>query len=178
MDACLARMPALAGDNIRIEFRSDLRSCNRRLESGPGRGLAVHAATFLRLRRIVLDAALARQPAELRRILVHELFHFVWLRTGNAVRRSWESVLSNEIERGARGELGWSAERRKIALGPRDRRSRTRAWRGYACESFCDRAAWLWAGCPQNPEFTLARRFCDGRKTWFAGFVPGRDLPV
>ncbi len=57
-----------------------------------------------------------RQPRELARILVHELFHFAWVRLGNPARRSYEALVREEWKRRARGELGWSAESRKRAL--------------------------------------------------------------
>jgi hypothetical protein len=171
-------MPALSGNPIRIEFRPELRSCNRRLESGGSRGVEVHAAGFLRERRIVLDAALRKQPRELARILIHELFHFVWLRAGNPARRSYEALLAGEWKQRARGELGWSAEHRKPALKRRDRTTRSRAWREYACESFCDTAAWLWAGTTKHDEYTLRPRFRQERRRWFRRFVVDRTLSV
>ena len=136
--AALRGLPPLEGAPIRIRFR-------RRLESGL-HGTEVHAATFLRKRLILLETGLVCHRRELARILVHELFHFVWLRLGNPVRRSFEALLRREWRAGAAGELGWSAEWRKQALGARDRRQRTRRWREYVCESFCDSAAWWLAG--------------------------------
>jgi hypothetical protein len=127
----------------------------------------VHGGAFLRERRIALRAELARDPAELARIFVHELFHFAWVRLGNPRRRSWEELLDRECARGARGELGWSAEWRKAALDAGHRAARTRRWREYCCESFCDTAAWLFAGPPEHPEFTLAPRFRPPRRQWF-----------
>ena len=41
-------------------------------------------------REVVLDSELLEQPAELMRILAHELFHFVWRRLDNRARRQWE----------------------------------------------------------------------------------------
>ena len=128
---------------------------------------AVHAGAFLRERRIALDCSSAEFP----RIFVHELFHFVWLRAGNTARRSFERLLAAERRDGARGELGWSAEWRKLALNAADVKSRTRRWREYCCESFCDTAAWLYAGLHRHPEFTLRARFRTGRRAWFATFV-------
>jgi hypothetical protein len=171
-------MPPLTGGVIRIDFQNAPRSCNRRLESGPGPGLQVHAAGFLRGRRVVLDEALRRRPGELSRILIHELFHFVWLRAGNPARRSWERLLAGEADRGARGELGWSAERNKLELAPRDRRLRTRAWREYVCESFCDSAAWMWSRRSGHSEYTLAPRYRRKRREWFLDFLAGRDVRV
>jgi hypothetical protein len=97
--------------------------------------------------------------AEFPRIFVHELFHFVWLRAGNPNRFAWEALMRRELDAGAGGELGWSAEWRKQAMAARDHRSRSRRWRDYCCESFCDTAAWLYSGAARHPEFTLAARF-------------------
>ena len=106
-------------------------------------------------------------PAELGRILIHELSHFAWVRLGNAQRRSYEDLLGEEIVKGAGGELGWSAEWRKRALSGSDRRERTRRWREYAAESFCDTAAWLFSGARRHEEYTLAARFRSRRRLWF-----------
>jgi len=114
----------------------------------------------------VLGAALRRHPAERRRIFVHELFHFVWARLGNPARRDWEALLEREWEANVRGELGWSAELRKQKLTSGDRQNRTRRWREYACESFCDSAAWCWSGLADHDEFTLARRARPPRRRW------------
>jgi len=113
----------------------------------------------------VLDAALRRHPCELRRILIHEIYHFVWVRLNNSRRRSWEAVLAAEQ---GNGELGWSAEWRRRALRPRDVTLRSRRWREYCCESFCDTAAWLLAGLRDHEEFTLRPSFRARRAEWFA----------
>jgi len=137
-------------------------------------GQEVHAATFIRQRRIVLDRALLASRAELGRILVHELFHFAWVRLNNGQRHGYEAALKGELKAGARGELGWSAEMRKRTLGART----GRAWRDYVCESFCDTAAWLYAGVSRHQEFTLARRFRERRAAWFAAAFAGRAIRV
>jgi hypothetical protein len=124
---------------------------------------AAHGAAFLRKRRIAFDCTRAEFP----RVFVHELFHFAWLRAGNPLRRSFEDLLAAEWRVGTRGELGWSAELRKSRLAPRDVRLRTRRWREYCCESFCDTAAWLYSGIPRHEEFTLARRFHAARRAFF-----------
>jgi len=152
----MAQLPAAAGPPIRIRFGADL-----------SRHGSIHAGAMLRERRVLLDPALGRNRADFARILVHELFHFVWLRLGNPRRRWFERLLAQEIRAGAAGELGWSAEWRKDALAARDRRLRTRRWREYACESFCDSAAWLFSGVRRHPEFTLPARFRAGRRVWF-----------
>ena len=87
-------------------------------KSSPGK--EVHAASLIRQRRIVLDAELKKKPMELKRILIHELFHFAWLRLGNPGRRSFEELLRAEVRERVRGELGWSAEHLKLALTRRD----------------------------------------------------------
>jgi hypothetical protein len=154
-------MPTLAGAAIRIQHAPGLR--DRR---GP-----VHAGSFLRERRVALDCTRAEFP----RILVHETAHFVWLRLGNPMRRSWEEVL--RVER-SRGDLGWSAEWRKATLTPEDRDGRTRRWREYCCEAFCDTAAWLWSGVGGHPEFTLSARLRAARRRWFAFNVSNRTLSI
>jgi len=115
----------------------------------------------------VLDAALLASPGELARILIHELFHFVWPRLGNQARRSYEELLAGECRRRVRGELGWSAEWRKRALTALDRQQRTRRWREYLCESFCDTAAWFHRGGGRHAEFTLAAPERQARRAWF-----------
>jgi hypothetical protein len=129
-------------------------------------GNPAHAATFIRERLILLDDELRSDPREHARILTHEQFHFVWVRLGNPRRLFWEAHLKSEIEHRARGEAGWSAEWRKRNLTRADVEKRTRRWREYSCESFCDTAAWLVTG--NEVEMTLARRYREGRKCWFA----------
>src|SRR5258708_30691992 len=106
---------------------------------------------------------------EFARIWVHVLLRFVWLRLGNARRRSYERLVAGELRGRVHGELGWSAEWRKAKLAPGDRTGRTRRWREYCCESFCDTAAWLYAGVARHEEFTLAARLRAARRKWFAG---------
>ncbi len=151
-----ARLPTVAGAPIRVHFAADL--------SGHG---PIHAGALLRQRRVLLEKSLLLDRTEFARILVHELFHFAWVRLGNPKRRSYERLLAREISARAGGELGWSAEWRKNALTGRDRRLRTRRWREYACESFCDSAAWLFAGISRHAEFTLPARFRIARRAWF-----------
>ena len=153
----MGRFPQMDGQPVRLEIRRAL---------ADQRG-AVHAGAFLRERRIAFDAELAAAHREFDRIFVHEIFHFVWLRLGNPRRWSYEAMLREEMRARARGELGWSAEWRKRALGAYDAVRRTRRWREYACESFCDTAAWVFSGVRAHPEYTLARRFCERRRQWF-----------
>jgi len=173
------RLPALEGLPIRLHFRPDLRAWRGRLVSGSTRGEEVHGGSQLRKRLIVLDRALLNRPGELKRILIHEVFHFVWLRIPQAVRLSYEGMLRRELAGRARGELGWSAELRKARLGTEDPAARSRRWRDYACESFCDTAAWLYSGLKKHEEFTLKPRFCQARRRWWAALVGARQtLPV
>ena len=133
-------------------------------------GNEAHAATFLRSRLIVLDHDLLSDPAEHRRILLHELFHFAWLRLGNPARRKWEELLAVEWRARVRGEAGWSAEWRKQLLSPRDLRSRSRRWRDYCCESFCDTGAVFVGG--GNAEATLGAARLQSRLVWFREQLP------
>ena len=77
-----------------------------------------------------------------------------------------------------RGELGWSAERMKAGLSRADRTRRTRAWREYVCESFCDSAAWLLAGSAGNEEFTLPAAARRARRVWFEQTRLTREISV
>jgi len=160
----LRRLPPLSGQPIRIGRMSGLRG-----DYGPS-----HAGTLLRERRILFDCVQAEFP----RIFVHEVFHFVWLRAGNAARIGFERILAREIDSGVRGELGWSAELRKNKLTVADRRDRTRRWRDYCCESFCDTAAWLYSGVKLHDEFTLAKRCRKIRREWFNVMYSGSQLPI
>jgi hypothetical protein len=154
-------MPQLNGAPISIERSPCLR--DRR---GP-----VHAGAFLRERRAAFDCTRAEFP----RIFAHELAHFIWLRLGNPLRRSWETLIVGESHP---GELGWSAEWRKSNLTSADRRRRSRRWREYCCESFCDTAAWFWSGVADHPEFTLNARSRAARRRWFAVSVANRTLSI
>ncbi len=160
----LRRMPQLDGATIRLERRPGLRE----------HGREVHAGSFLRERRIALNCTRAEFP----RIFVHEVFHFVWLRAGNARRRSYGDVVLLEWSGGIGGELGWSAEWRKEQLGERDVNKRSRRWREYCCESFCDTAAWLFSGTCGHGEFTLPAASRRRRRQWFSESLGGPVLSI
>jgi hypothetical protein len=164
----------LKGPPIRISSRHDLRCSQGRICSDHGN--PVHAATFIRQRRIVLDAELFRSDTELRRILIHELFHFVWVRLGNTLRRSFEELLRSQGR--APGELGWSSEYRKKELTRRDIRERSRKWREYCCEAFCDTAAYLYARSKVHDEYTLARSQRRKRIDWFGKNLGSGSVPI
>ncbi|MGH9663241.1 MAG: hypothetical protein ACRD9L_02315, partial [Bryobacteraceae bacterium] len=155
------------GRAVEIAFRPSLTALRARLLSCQPKGQPVHAATYLRNRRVILNAALLDDPHEFARILCHELFHFAWVRLGNPMRGSWEAVLQKELQAHARGELGWSAEVRKENLADADLRCRTRRWREYVCESFCDSAACFHLNLDGHPELTLAGRYRRRRAAWF-----------
>ena len=160
--------PKVAGLPIEIRFAPSLRAHRGKLLSGKTeRGKEVHATSFVRRRRIVLDAELKRQPRELARILVHELFHFAWLRLGNPKRMSFEALVRREMKARVPGELGWSAEHLKIALRRGDAALRTRRWREYVCESFCDTGAWVCSESRHHQEFTLPASRRRERRIWF-----------
>jgi hypothetical protein len=164
LHAVVRRLPGMTGAPIRLQSVRGLRDLR-----GP-----VHGGSFLRERRIAISCTRVEFP----RILVHELFHFVWLRLGNPVRRSWEEHLRQELRCRARGELGWSAEWRKNALRPGDIGGRTTVWRLYCCESFCDTAAWLYSSAAGHPEFTLAANFRRTRRRWFHETIGNRQLSI
>ena len=174
------RLPEIAGRTVRVRFLPDLRAGSRKLYSRHAYGEPVYAATFVRKRQIVLDSELARKPRELARILTHELFHLAWVRLGNEARRSYENLLEREWKQRARGELGWSAElrKRRLSHNPRPTTGNPRQWRDYACESFCDTAAWLYSGVRRHPEFTLAKRHRKKRAWWFARTFDGRAVSI
>ena len=141
------------GDPIRVEMR---------------RSLGSHlAGASIPRRLILLDAAVLARRGEFERILVHELFHFAWVRLSNQQRLAWEQVLERELRERVKGELGWSAEWRKEILTHADALLRTPKWRRYACESFCDSAAWVYAGLRAHDEFTLAAAPRRLRRRWF-----------
>jgi hypothetical protein len=168
------------GDPIRIAFKPELTAWRGKLLSGGAKGQPVLAGSFVRKREIVLDSALLRKPRRLVRIVLHEVFHFVWPRIGNTARLEWEQVLQNEMASMAEGETGWSSEWRKAELRPRDMQRRSRRWREYVCESFCDTAAWLFSGMRRHSELTLRRGDLHRRRRWFAGLLERRcgKLPI
>jgi len=136
------------------------------LLSGSTKGTAVNAGCFLRERRIILEDQLKRTPVELARIFAHEVFHFAWPRLGNPTRQSFEDLVVSELELGAKGELGWSAERLKQKLTVKDRLEQSPLWRLYLCESFCDTGGWAFGSSGRYAEMTLARRWRERRMRW------------
>jgi hypothetical protein len=169
----------MAGRSVSVRFLPALTADRRRLYSNRPRGEPVHAGSYIRKRRIVLDRELERQPGELARILVHELFHFAWVRLGNPARESYAALVRAEWEKHARGELGWSAEMRKRSLLKRSPGPATsRLWREYLCESFCDTGAWLYSGVRRHPEYTLPARHRNRRAEWLRGALGGGTILI
>lgn len=170
------RVPDFSGAPLAVEYLDSPRAWRGKLHTGPGPGVGVHAGSFIRQRRIVLDSALLRRPREHRRILVHELFHFAWVRLGSPSRDCWSALLARELSARARGELGWSAELAKSRLLPGDIEANHARWRRYLSESFCDTAAWLFAGAGSHAEFTLATRHRNARRQWFRALLQRRPV--
>ena len=130
----------------------------------------MHAGSEIRKRLMVLDSDLLREPEELTRIFLHELHHFVWVRLGNPARRAYEEMAKTQF--GARGELGWSAEMLKRNLTRADVDRRSRRWRDYVGESFCDTAAWYHMRKRRHDEWTLAASHRERRARWFSQYLP------
>ena len=151
-------LPELTGSPICVTALPQLTAHRGKLLSAQaGRGKAVHAASFIRRREIVLECELLNKPM-LPLIVVHEIFHFVWARLGNSGRAAYAAHLAEELRCRARGELGESSAVQKEW----DRHSRD-----YLCESFCDTAAWLYAPREKHVHATLAKRWREKREAWF-----------
>jgi len=180
-------LPAFDGERITLGFRRRLRASRGRLDSGDSGSQAVWAASFIRLRRMVLDRELLDHECALRGILIHELFHFVWVRAGNPARRNFGALLEAESRARARGELGetsethketwlagWASNRRRGQPPVSARRAASRAWRDYVCESFCDTGAWLL--CPTAPwPVSLSERWRRKRRLWLEGWMAEQE---
>ena len=163
---------------INVSFRPNLTAYKGKLLSKSPYGAAVYAGSFLRERRIVLDELMLRTPRVLERIFVHEVFHFVWSKLSPKLRASYEQIVTDEFDLGVEGELGWSAESLKQQVSAADRRKRTRRWKDYVCESFCDTAGWLFGSATRYSEMTLGRPERDVRRRWFREHVVDRPLSI
>jgi hypothetical protein len=179
INAIERRLGALEGRSVGLRFVPALTADGRHLYSNRPRGQPVYAGSFIRKRQIVLDQELEHQPRELARILVHELFHFAWVRLGNPARQSYAALVREEWKKHARGELGWSAESRKrVLLKASKHPPDSPSWRDYLCESFCDSAAWIYSGVRRHPEYTLAARHRNRRAEWFKAVFQGGAIPI
>jgi len=163
-------LPEIVGSPIYLEVLPELRAYRGELLSGERatRGNAVHAASFLRERRIVVEDALLNNAASLRYILVHELFHFVWWRLGNPSRRSFDMLIRKEVRVGIRGELGESSGVAKSKLQAGDCEGSGPRWKNYVCESFCDTAAWFYGDRTITALVSLPRGRISNRELWLA----------
>lgn len=164
-------LPTLTGRPISVCDAAQLTACRGKLFSGDrSTGRPVHAASFLRVRKIVLDTELLRRPRLLRLILLHEIFHFVWVRLGNPKRKEFADILDRELRNGARGETGESSGLYKERVLQRRGSGEcgSRLWRDYVCEAFCDTAAWLYADVRTDPTAgELPQRWRNRRERWF-----------
>ena len=138
----------------------------------------LHAASFIPQRYVVFHRDLFRRRVELGRILYHELCHFLWPRLGNRLRQGYEAMLQAEFDAGTRGELGYSAEWRKEKLRAEGGavRKKTRLWREYVCESFCDTASYVLLGSERrgkHSEYTLSRAARERRRRWMGNWGVG-----
>jgi hypothetical protein len=153
----LSGLPDIDGSPIYLQFLPELTAHRGKLFTGePERGRAVHPASFLRERRIVLEDTLIENPSLLRLLLTHEIFHFVWIRLSNESRRNFEQALLREQRSHVTGELGESSAVARELLRTGDEARRSLRWRGYVCESFCDTAAWAYGGMKRYRYFRLA----------------------
>ena len=162
-----AGLPMMFGNPIYFELRPELTAHWGKLLSGAGIGVPVHAAAFIRKRMVVLEADLFSQAEQLRLILVHEIFHFAWVRLSNGQRRAFTDLLTDEIQDRARGELGEAAGvKKRLFQESASFDGSSRLWRDYACESFCDSGAAFFSGAAANEHFTLAKRWAGRRYAW------------
>lgn len=178
-EAVFHRLPHLRAPRaIHVSFRPHLTAYRGKLLSRSPKGDAVYAGSYLRKRKIILDEQMTRTPRILERIFVHEVFHFVWSKLPNNLRLSFEEMVAAEFDDGVLGELGWSAESMKLQLTRSDRDNRTRRWKDYICESFCDTAGWLFGRTRHYSEMTLGREERSVRRRWFRQHVVDRRLSI
>ncbi|MBV9676877.1 MAG: hypothetical protein JO185_11120 [Acidobacteriaceae bacterium] len=162
-----AGLSLMFGNPIYFDLRRSLTAHRGKLLFGAGTGTPVHAAAFIRQRTVVLETGLLSEAERLRLVLIHEVFHFVWVRLNNCQRRDFADLLIDEMRGRARGEMGESSGLKKQLV--QDRASlglSSRLWRDYVCESFCDSAAALYSGVAANEHFTLAERWAKRRYQW------------
>lgn len=162
-------LPLEAGRPVQVAFLPELTAYRGKLLSGVAdRGTPVHAATYIRERRIVLETSLLSDPSALRFIFVHEVFHFAWVRLGNRKRDEYSQLLLGEIARKARGELGESSAVKKEEIRQKtEGLPQSALWRDYICESFCDSAACIFTGAPVHDGEKLGKAWTAIRRDWF-----------
>jgi hypothetical protein len=169
ISSLLSGLPFKNGSPILVSIKPELTAHRGKLLSGRSQtGTPVYAASFIRERRIILEAQLFTNEQLLRLVLAHELFHFVWPRLGNPTRASFANLLAAELKGSARGELGESAAvSKEILLASPANRRQDRRFLHYLCEAFCDTGAFLFAGVRVSAHFTLAPRWIVRRTAWF-----------
>jgi hypothetical protein len=162
-----AGLPAMFGNPVYFELYPSLTAHRGQLFSGADIGTPVHAAAFIRKRIVVLETGLLAQTDRLRLILIHEVFHFVWVRLGNGQRQAFADLLADELRAKARGEVGESAGVKKRLFQEQSSFAvPLRLWRDYVCESFCDSAAAFFSGVVDKEHCTLAARWAKRRYEW------------
>jgi hypothetical protein len=160
-------LPLELSSPVQVAFLPGLTAYRGKLLSRADRGTPVYAASFIRQRRIVIEQDLLSSPAVLRFILVHEFFHFVWVRLGNTSRAEYSRLLVAELVGKARGELGESSAVKKAELQPDGKLSPpSKLWRDYACESFCDSAASIFTQGPVHEGARLGKAWSKIRRQW------------
>jgi hypothetical protein len=177
-DTVFHRLPELRGQEVHVAYRPKLTAWRGQLLSRSAKGDAVYAGSFLRKRQIFLEEQMIHTPRVLERIFIHEIFHFVWSRLGRNVRESYERMIDREFARRVQGELGWSAESMKQNLSEDDRLHRTRRWRDYLCESFCDTAGWYFGSAKRYSEMTLSRDYRAERRLWVRDNLLNKPLSI
>jgi hypothetical protein len=161
-------LPIEPSSPVQVAFLPELTAHRGKLLSGEDRGIPVYAASFIRQRRIVLEATLLASPASLRFIFVHEVFHFVWVRLGNKKRAEYSRLVAYEMDHKARGELGESSAVKKAELRVERQISlESQVWRDYACESFCDSAGCIFTGRSVHDGARLGKAWTAIRREWF-----------
>ena len=177
-DSVFDRLPQLRGRRIDVCYRPELTAWRGQLLSRSHKGDAVYAGSFLRKRKIVLDKHMLQAPRLLERIFIHEVFHFIWSRLGTPLRESFQKLIESEFDNAVPGELGWSAESMKLKLQAGDRESRSRRWKDYVCESFCDTGGWCFGTAKRYSENNLSPESRRARRAWMRQNLLHRPLAI
>ncbi len=111
------RLPHLRGEPIWLSVKPQLTAHRGKLLSKtPGKGVAVHAASFIRLRRIVVAEELLSTSDIFRLIVAHELFHFAWVRLGNPLAAIVRLLTRRGNPSGSSGRNGGIGRGSKVAV--------------------------------------------------------------
>jgi len=133
------------------------------LESGPGPGEEVFAASFVARREIVLASELLDHAPALVEIFAHEIYHFAWCRLGNPERAAWADLLRIETKP---KHAGLSS---RLRYDEFIQQATDRRWKNYICEAFCDTA-----GAMTLPKANISSQ----RKRWLESLRERRKLAV